>query len=58
VTGQITPAQASAAIAEARQGVGTDYDWFLTCARLQCAKFFAQRLDPATVPIMRRVLAL
>ncbi len=58
VTGQITPAQASAAIAEARRGVGTDYDWFLTCARLQCAKFFAQRLDHATVPMMRRLLAL
>jgi hypothetical protein len=58
VTGQITPAQASTAIAEVRRNVGTDYEWFLTCARLQCAKFFAQRLDPATVPMMRRVLAL
>lgn len=58
VLGQITPAQASVAIAEVRRDVGANYSWFLACARLQCAKFFAQQLDPAMVPTMRRVLTL
>ncbi|MGL5011380.1 MAG: phosphotransferase, partial [Paracoccaceae bacterium] len=56
VTGQITADKADVARAEIRRHAGPHYDWFLTCARLQCAKFFAQRFDPATVPQMRRIL--
>ena len=36
---------------------GPHYPWFKTCARLHCAKFYAQRFDPALVPAMRRMLA-
>lgn len=57
LTGRITEAQADAAQIEIRRHAGPHYDWFLTCARLQCAKFFAQRFDPATIPLMRQVLA-
>ncbi len=37
---------------------GPHYPWFENCARLHCAKFYAQRFDPALVPAMRRMLAL
>jgi hypothetical protein len=52
----LSTAGTEAGIAEIRRHTGQHYPWFLTCARLQCAKFFAQRMDPATVPAMRRVL--
>jgi hypothetical protein len=58
IMGQIPASHAAAARSEVLRHVGPDYPWFLTCARLQTAKFFAQRLDPATIPHMRRVLAL
>lgn len=57
-TGTIPAAAADAAMVETRRHAGPDYDWFLTCARLQCARFFAQRFDPASVPLMRRLLTL
>lgn len=56
LAGQITPATARTATARVRHDAGPDYPWFLTCARLQCAKFFAQRFDPATIPLMRQIL--
>ena len=55
--GQVTRADAEAARLEIRKLAGPGYLWFLTCARLQCAKFFAQRFDRATIPVMRQVLA-
>jgi Phosphotransferase enzyme family len=39
-----------------RKLAGPFYMWFLTCARLQCARFFAQRLDPEAIPSLRRVV--
>lgn len=54
--GGIAPARAQVAVAEVRRDAGQHYDWFLTCARLQCASFFAQRLNPATIPLMRLML--
>jgi hypothetical protein len=36
---------------------GPHYPWFETCARLHCAKFYAQRFDPALGPALRRMLA-
>jgi hypothetical protein len=57
LTGQITAAEASAAQSELRRHGGPFYDWFLTCTRMQCAKFFAQRFDPDTIPLMRQVLS-
>lgn len=58
IIGQVPAADAEAARLEIRSHAGPGYLWFLTCARLQCAKFFAQRFDPTTVPLMRQVLAL
>lgn len=57
IAGQITVAVAEAVRVEIRRGAGDHYHWFLICARLQCAKFFAQRFDPATIPLMHRILA-
>jgi hypothetical protein len=54
---QITAAEAAAGVAALRPFVGPHYLWFLTCARMQCAKFFAQRFSAATFPLMRKVLA-
>lgn len=56
LAGHITCAETDAATAALRSSAGPHYQWFLTCARLQCAKFFAQRFDPETIPLMRRVL--
>ena len=56
VTGVIANRQAQAAILEIRKQAGPHYDWFLACARLQCAKFFAQRFDPKNIPLMRQVM--
>lgn len=56
LTGQITSTDALAAQRALRPFTGPDYGWFLTCARLQCAKFFAQRADPVLIPQMRTVL--
>ncbi|MFN5997761.1 MAG: phosphotransferase [Paracoccaceae bacterium] len=57
LTGNMTNPGAEAARQQIRKTAGPGYMWFLTCARLQCARFFAQRLDPATIPILRQVLA-
>jgi Phosphotransferase enzyme family len=57
ITGQITAAEACVARAEIRRDAGNDYDWFLTCARLQSAKFCAQLFDPVTIPLISRILA-
>jgi aminoglycoside phosphotransferase (APT) family kinase protein len=57
VTGQAATADTEAARRQIRSLAGPAYLWFLACARLQCARFFAQRLDPATIPILRQVLA-
>jgi hypothetical protein len=57
LTGQIASPDAEAARQQIRNLAGPGYFWFLACARLQCAKFFAQRLDPATIPILRQILA-
>jgi Phosphotransferase enzyme family len=57
LAGGITGDEADAATSALRPFTGPHYPWFLTCARLQCAKFFAQRFDPATIPLMRRMLA-
>jgi hypothetical protein len=57
LTGQIASPAAEAARQQIRNLAGPGYLWFLACARLQCAKFFAQRLDPATIPILRQILA-
>lgn len=56
LTGQITETDAIAAQRALRPFTGPDYGWFLTCARLQCAKFYAQRADPVSIPQMRKVL--
>ncbi len=56
LAGMITPAEVAAATKVMQALTGPHYAWFATCARLQCAKFFAQRFDPATVPMMRSVL--
>lgn len=55
--GQITMGEAASARAPLIRATGRDYDWLLTCARLQCARFFAQRFDPATIPVMQQVLS-
>lgn len=55
--GRITDDQAKVSCREIRSHAGPDHDWFLTCARLQCARFFAQRFDPAAMAMMREVLA-
>jgi hypothetical protein len=57
ITGRISPEAGEAARAEIRQFAGPHYDWFLICAKLQCAKFFAQRLDPVSIPLMQQVMA-
>lgn len=54
--GQISEAEASLAMEAVRPLVGPSYAWFLNCARLQCAKYFAQRFDPAAIPVMRKLL--
>lgn len=56
--GQITPCVAAAARAAIAPRRGPDHGWFLTCARLHGARFFAQRLDPAQIPAMRQMLHL
>jgi hypothetical protein len=55
--GQVSPPEAEAARHRIRSLAGPGYLWFLTCARLQCARYFAQRLDPAAIPHLRHVLA-
>lgn len=55
--GQITPAEAASAQATLHRAAGPDHDWLLTCARLHCARFFAQRFDPDTISMMRQVLS-
>jgi hypothetical protein len=57
ITGRISPEAGEAARAEILQFAGPHYDWFLICAKLQCAKFFAQRLDPVSIPLMQQVMA-
>ncbi len=57
LTGRVSGRTAEAARQQIRQRAGPGYLWFLACARLQCARFFAQRLDPDTIPILRQVLA-
>lgn len=57
LAGEITQAEAAAAVGALRPFSGPHYPWFLACARLQCAKFFAQRFSASTIPMMRRVLA-
>ena len=55
--GYLSAGKAVAAIAEVTRQAGPHYPWFLTCARLQCAKFFARRMGPATLPQMLGMLA-
>lgn len=57
LVGQITEAAAEAAIQPIRQLAGPGYLWFLTCARLKCAAFLATRLEPESIPALRRILA-
>jgi hypothetical protein len=57
LTGQLPDPVAEAARQQIRKQAGPGYLWFLACTRLQCARFFAQRLDPATIPSMRQILA-
>lgn len=57
LTGPISAPDAEGARRPIRTLAGSGYLWFLTCARLQCAKYLAQRLDPATIPILRQILA-
>jgi hypothetical protein len=57
LTGRITTPVAETARQQIRHSAGPGYLWFLACARLQCARFFAQRLDSATIPILRQILA-
>jgi hypothetical protein len=56
MTGQATRAEAESARRQTVAAAGPDFLWFLACARLQCAKHFAQRLDPAAIPLMRQIL--
>jgi hypothetical protein len=56
VTSDVAPAQIDAAVAEIRHHAGPNYKWFLACAHLQCAKFFAQRLGSQAGPLMRQVM--
>lgn len=56
LTGRITGLEARIATTALRPYTGPHYPWFLDCARLHSAKFFAQRLDPATLPLMRHIL--
>ena len=56
LAGGITGDEADAATSALHPFTGPHYPWFLTCARLQCAKYFAQRFDPATIPQMRQIL--
>jgi hypothetical protein len=56
LAGLITPSEVAAATEVLLALAGPHYPWFATCARLQCAKYFAQRFDPATIPLMRRIL--
>ncbi len=57
LTGHLTNADAEAARRQILKLAGPGYLWFLACARLQCARYFAQRLDPATIPMLHMVLA-
>jgi Phosphotransferase enzyme family len=57
LTGLVPDPQAEAARQQIRKLAGPGYLWFLTCARLKCARFFAQRLDPAAIPNLRHTLA-
>jgi Phosphotransferase enzyme family len=56
LAGMITPAEVAVATKVLHALAGPHYSWFVACARLQCAKFFAQRFDPATIPMMRSIL--
>jgi hypothetical protein len=57
LTGQLSNADAEAARRQILRLAGPGYPWFLACARLQCARYFAQRLDPATIPMLHMILA-
>jgi Phosphotransferase enzyme family len=56
--GMITKATSSAAAQVLRARAGPHYPWFATCARLQCARFFAQRFEPEMIPQMSKILSL
>jgi hypothetical protein len=55
--GQISQPAAEGGVHLVRQLASPDYLWFLACARLKCATFLATRLDPETLPALRRMLA-
>lgn len=57
LTGRCAAPDAEGARQQIRKGAGVGYLWFLACTRLQCARFLAQRLDPATITILRQILA-
>lgn len=56
LSGQISQHTAESTIHLVRQLAGPAYLWFLACARLKCATFLATRLDPGSIPVMRRIL--
>jgi hypothetical protein len=53
---QGTGPEAAAALGARHPFTGPHFDWFLTCARLQSGRFFAQRADRALIPQMRTAL--
>lgn len=54
--GQISQPAAEGGVHLVRQLASPDYPWFLACARLKCATFLATRLDPETLPALRRMI--
>lgn len=54
--GQISEPTAERATHLVRQRAGLNYRWFLACSQLKCATFLATRLDPGTIPVLRRIL--
>ncbi|MGL4311879.1 MAG: hypothetical protein ACRCSU_15475 [Paracoccaceae bacterium] len=56
LTAAITGDQLAAARTVLRHAAGPDYGFFLGCARLQCARFFAQRLHPEAAMMIHRIL--